>query len=93
MLCFHADFYIKILCASKIECLRQMLSMWDLATASTDCKVRVLNSMAAAILSSKAGMAWGRQGAGVNEHNDSDLFVHFPGMGSLAMVMGQKEVR
>lgn len=40
---------------SKIECLRQMLSMWDLASASTDCKVRVLNSVAVGVLSSKAG--------------------------------------
>lgn len=57
---FAADFYIAIPCASKIVCLRQILPMWDLATTNTDCKVRVLNSMAVAILSSKAGMAWGR---------------------------------
>lgn len=55
MLCFRADFYMEIPGLSKIECLRQMLSMWDLATASTDCKVRVLNSVAVGVLSSKAG--------------------------------------
>lgn len=44
-----------------------MLSMWDLATTNTDCEARVLNSMAVGILSCKAGMAWGRWDARVNE--------------------------
>lgn len=69
-----------------------MWDMWDLATVNTDSKERVLNSRAVAILSSRLEWLGEDRCSGKRGHNNSGLFVHFPGMGSLAMVMEQKEV-
>ena len=54
-----------------------MLSIWDLAAPSTDCKARVPQNVAAAIPSSKARMAQGEMGcSGKRGHDNRDIFVH-----------------
>lgn len=66
-----------------------MLSTWGLAAPNTDCEVGVLRIVAAAILPSGAGMAYGKYSAQVNKVITIVIFLFiFLVQGILIMVTG-----